>query len=153
MLIAAGCGTTHATSTATPQTTAGPATTTQTSVTADPVADRADVTTAWTTFFNGSTAVPAREALVENASAFASILATLANNPLASKTKAIVSSVTLSGANTARVTFTVTLAGAQVLKDAHGTAIRTSSGWKVSHQSFCALLALVGETPSACAAG
>ena len=81
------------------------------------------------------------------------VLNTLAKNPLAAKTKAIVSSVTMTGANTALVTFSVTVAGATVLKNAHGTAIRTANGWKVSHASFCALLALVGETPSACAAG
>ena len=158
LLVAAGCGGTRgaATTVASSETSTAPFTTTAATATTVPSPDtaaaRAEVARAWATFFDGSSAVSVRKGLVDNAPVFSAVLTRLANNPLAAKSDAVVSVVRITSADAARVTYTVRVAGAIVLKDAHGTAVHTSDGWKVSRASFCALLALVGETPSACAA-
>jgi hypothetical protein len=105
---------------------------------------------AWTKFFNGSTPFGERVALLAGGDRFSSTIKSLSKNPLASKTSATVSNVTITGATTATVTFTVYLAGLPVLKDVKGTAVLENGTWLVDAGSLCKLLALEGSKISAC---
>ncbi len=62
---------------------------------------------------------------------------------------ATVSSVTLQGANKAKVVYVVKFGGASLPKQT-GTAVREGGTWKVGDASLCKLIALGGTTPSAC---
>ena len=61
----------------------------------------------------------------------------------------VVSSVTLQGANKAKVVYTVKLGGAGLPKQT-GTAVLQNGTWKVGDASLCKLVSLQGSTPSAC---
>jgi hypothetical protein len=72
-----------------------------------------------------------------------------ASLPLAKNVSATVSSVTLQGANSAKVVYTVKLGSAGLPKQT-GTAVRQNGTWKVGDASLCKLVSLQGSTPSAC---
>jgi hypothetical protein len=168
---AAGCGgggsSSGGTTTASTPTTAAsppPATTTvckagQVSTTRNPcsggshVSDQSEIETAWKKFFDGGTPVAQRVALLAGGSRFSSTIKSLSSNPLASKTSATVSKVTVTGPTTATVVFTVYLAGAPVLSNVKGTAVLQNGSWLVDAGSLCKLLALQGSVPAACPAG
>jgi hypothetical protein len=107
----------------------------------------------WLAFFDGKTSADQKIALLENGQKFAAAIKAGAKSPLAKKTSATVTSVTLTGANSATVVYSVLLGGAPVLKHQKGTAVRRSGVWRVSDASFCSLLALEGSAPSGCSAG
>jgi hypothetical protein len=115
-------------------------------------ADKAAITSAYEKFFSSRTATPDRIKLLQNGQQFEAAITALAQNPLASNTSATVASVTLSGANTAKVVYTVNIAGAAIpgLKNRTGTAVRENGTWKVGDASFCALVSLGGSPPKAC---
>jgi hypothetical protein len=125
-------------------------TTTATQPKPNPAAEKAAVKKAWTTFFSGSAPTAKRVALLQNGSQFSSAIKTLTKNPLASKTSATVSSVTLQGPSKAKVVYTVYLAGTPALKHRTGTAVKTNGQWQVGDGSFCALLKLGGAAPANC---
>jgi len=110
----------------------------------------AEITQAWKTFFNGATPVAQRVALLAGGQRFAATIKSLSTNPLASKTSATVSKVTVTDATTATVTFTIYLAGAPVLANVKGTAVLDNGTWLVDAASLCQLLALEGSPPAAC---
>jgi hypothetical protein len=60
-----------------------------------------------------------------------------------------VSSVTLQGADNAKVAYVVKFSGSSLPKQ-NGTAVRENGTWKVGFASLCKLVALGGTTPSAC---
>jgi hypothetical protein len=72
-----------------------------------------------------------------------------ASNPLAKNVSVSVSSVTLQGANNAKVVYTVKLGGVGLPKQT-GTAVRQNGTWKVGDASLCKLVSLQGSTPSVC---
>jgi hypothetical protein len=111
--------------------------------------DQAQITSTYEKFFSGKTSLSDREALLENGPKFKSVIQSFASNPLAKNVSAKVASVTLHGANKARVDFTIRLGGTS-LPTQVGTAVRQNGTWKVGDASLCKLVALGGTTPSAC---
>ena len=112
-------------------------------------AARAQIKSAYVKFFSGKTPVSDRVAVLQNGSRFKGLVTSFANNPLAKNVNVTVSSVTLLGANHAKVVYTVKLGGTGLPKQA-GTAVRENGAWKVGYASLCKLVALQGSTPSAC---
>lgn len=111
--------------------------------------DEAQIKSAYAKFFSAKTSLSDRVALLENGAHFKSLIQTFAANPLAKNVTATVSSVTLQGANKAKVVFVVEFAGAS-LPEQTGSAVRENGTWKVGSASLCKLVALQGSTPSAC---
>jgi hypothetical protein len=114
---------------------------------------KAEISAAWKTFFDGGTPIAQRVALLAGGQRFAATIKALSQNPLAQKTSATVSKVTLTGPTTASVTFTVYLAGAPVLAGVKGTAVLQNGMWLVDAGSLCKFLELQGSVPAACPAG
>jgi ABC-type glycerol-3-phosphate transport system substrate-binding protein len=112
-------------------------------------AARAQIKSAYVKFFSGKTPVADRVAVLQNGSKFKGLVTSFANNPLAKNVNVTVASVTLQGANNAKVVYTVKLGGAGLPKQT-GTAVRENGTWKVGSASLCKLVALQGSTPSAC---
>lgn len=133
-LALAGCGGGHKTS---------PATTSSTA------ADKAQIKSAYEKFFSGRTSISDRVALLQNGSTFEGVIRGFASLPLAKNVSATVSSVTLQGANSAKVVYTVKLGSAGLPKQT-GTAVRQNGTWKVADASLCKLVSLQGSTPSVC---
>jgi hypothetical protein len=133
-LALAGCGGGHKASSSTTSSTA---------------ADKAQIKSAYEKFFSGQTSISDRVALLENGSTFEGVIRGFASLPLAKNVSATVSSVTLQGANSAKVVYTVKLGSAGLPKQT-GTAVRQNGTWKVGDASLCKLVSLQGSTPSAC---
>ena len=115
-------------------------------------ADRAakvKITSAYQEFFSPDTSLSDRVALLQNGPKFKSVVQAFASNPLAKNVDVTVSSVTLQGADKAKVIYTVKLGSAGLPKQ-NGTAVRQNGTWKVGYASLCRLVALQGSTPSAC---
>ena len=110
---------------------------------------QAQIKSAYAKFFSGKTSLPDRVALLQNGPKFKSVVHGFASNPLAKNVSATVSSVTLQGANAAKVVYIVKLGGAALPKQT-GSAVRENGTWKVGDASLCKLIALQGSTPSAC---
>ena len=134
VLALAGCGGGHK---------ASPATTSSTA------ADKAQIKSAYEKFFSGRTSISDRVALLQNGSTFEGVIRGFASLPLAKNVSATVSSVTLQGANSAKVVYTVKLGSAGLPKQT-GTAVRQNGAWKVADASLCKLVSLQGSTPSVC---
>ena len=100
-------------------------------------------------FFAGSTPLSERVSLLENGQQFKSVIKLFADNPLAKHASATVSSVTLQGANQAKVVFNVKVGGA-ALGPQTGPAVRQNGRWKVGYSGLCRLVALGGSLPSVC---
>ena len=103
----------------------------------------------WEQFFSSKTDVAGKVRLMQNGEQFKPVIRAFANNPLASNVSATVSSVTLQGANKAKVVYLVKFGGASLPKQT-GVAVRENGTWKVGDASLCKLIALGGTTPSAC---
>jgi len=114
----------------------------------------AQIKTKWEAFFNPKTPVSKRVSLLQNGSAFASIIQSQASLPLASEATSSVTAVTVESPAQAKVTYSILLGGTPALKDQPGVAVFQSGTWKVGDQSFCALLTTesgTGKAPTACA--
>jgi len=111
------------------------------------------IKTNWETFFNPKTPVAQRVNLLQNGSAFASIIKAQAGSPLASSATSTVSAVTVESSSQAKVTYSILVGGSPALKNQPGVSVFQDGIWKVGDQSFCALLTLEnnGKAPSACA--
>lgn len=107
------------------------------------------IRSAYQKFFAPKTPLSERVALLQNGSRFKPVIKGFASNPLAKNASATVSSVTLQGANKAKVVYSVRL-GSTSLGKQRGTAVRQNGTWKVGYASLCRLVALGGGTPSAC---
>ncbi|MFL5960142.1 MAG: hypothetical protein ACJ75G_07775 [Gaiellaceae bacterium] len=107
------------------------------------------VKSAYVKFFSSATPISERMALLQNGSRFKPVVTSFANNPLAKNVSATVSSVTLEGANKAKVVYQVKFAGSSLPKQT-GTAVRQNGTWKVGDASLCKLIALGGTAPPAC---
>jgi hypothetical protein len=104
----------------------------------------------WARFFDGSTPAATKVQLLDQGQRFAALIQAQANSPLAKQTKATVTKVVVRDPEHATVTYTISIAGQPALKNQVGTAVRVGGVWKVSTQSFCALLKLQGGTPPPC---
>jgi hypothetical protein len=106
----------------------------------------------WEQFFAGATPAARKVALLENGQQFAKTIQAQAQSPLAQSTAAKVSSVSVTSATTATVKYSILLGKQVALADQTGQAVLQGGVWKVSAQSFQALLALEGAaspSPSA----
>jgi hypothetical protein len=112
-------------------------------------AAKAQIKSAYEKFFSGQSSVSERAAVLQNGSRFKPVIQAFASNPLAKQVDVTVSSVTLQGADKAKVIYTVKLGSAGLPKQ-NGTAVRQNGAWKVGYASLCRLVALQGSTPSAC---
>jgi hypothetical protein len=110
---------------------------------------QAQIKSAYAKFFAGKTSLDDRVALLQNGARFRSVIQEFANIPLAKNVSATVSSVTLQGANKAKVVYIVKFSGSS-LPAQTGTAVRQDGTWKVGFASLCKLVSLGGTTPSAC---
>jgi hypothetical protein len=118
-------------------------------------ADEKAITANWTAFFNPKTSVAQRVKLLQDGSAFTSVIKAQAGSALASSASAQVVKVTVITTSEAAVTYNVLLAGTPALKNQAGTAVYQDGVWKVGVASFCGLLTLenAGKTsglPSVC---
>jgi hypothetical protein len=139
LLAASGCGGGSGSTTSNATTTA-----------MTPAAERAQIRKAWTDFFSGKTSAATKISLLENGAAFESAIKAQASSAIAKQAGATVSKVILQGPTKATVHYTISLAGAPVLKNQTGTAVKVDGSWKVGDASFCRLLALQGAAPKAC---
>jgi hypothetical protein len=112
------------------------------------------ITTNWEAFFNPQTPVAKRVSLLQNGSAFASIIRAQAGSSLASQASAKVTKVTVTSPTQATVTYTILLAGTPALSNQSGVAVYQDGTWKVGLKSFCGLLTVEnnGKTPTVCKA-
>ena len=115
-------------------------------------ADVAQVKKVWTEFFSTSTPVSQKPALLQNGQRFKDAITSLASNPLARQLNVKVSTVTLEGANKAKVVFSIYLGNTAALKDQVGYAFKQNGKWLVGYAGLCKLVALAGTTPPACTA-
>ena len=113
----------------------------------------AQIKSDWEAFFNPKTPVAKRVSLLQNGSAFASIIKAQASSSLASSATSSVSAVTVESPSQAKVTYSILVGGTPALKNQPGVSVYQDGVWKVGDQSFCALLTLEnsGKAPSACA--
>jgi hypothetical protein len=107
------------------------------------------IKTAYETFFSAKTSVPDRIAVLQDGPRFKALVTSFADNPLAKNVSVTVGTVTLQGANKAKVAYTVKVGGTK-LPQQTGTAVRQNGIWKVGYQPLCKLVALSGTTPAVC---
>jgi hypothetical protein len=119
--------------------------------------DTQAITTNWEAFFNAKTPVAKRVSLLEDGSAFSSIIKSQAGSGLAAEATAQVTKVALITSSEAQVTYNILISGTPELKNQNGTAVLQAGTWKVGVASFCGLLAVenggsTSSLPAACKA-
>jgi hypothetical protein len=129
------------TTVAAPTSTAGPTTT------LDGAAVKAQITANWERFFLPSTSISDRAALLENGVTLQAALEQRAKDPLQQQASARVKNIDLDAPGRATVTYDVSLNGEVALPDAQGVAVLQDGVWKVSAESFCALISLGATQP------
>ena len=112
----------------------------------------AEITTNWEKFFNASTPLSQRVALLENGSSFSSAIDSFSKLPLANGIGAKVTGVTVTSATMATVTYSIVSGSTTLLGGQTGTAVYQDGTWKVGDASLCNLFKLVpgGSVPAAC---
>ena len=108
------------------------------------------IKTDWQQFFAGTTSATQKIKLLQNGKSFSAIIDAQAKDPMAKSTTAKVSTVSSVTKTSAKVKYTIYLAGKAALSNQSGTAVYQSGIWKVGTSSFCALLALEGTKSTAC---
>jgi hypothetical protein len=106
----------------------------------------------WTSFFSAKTPVAQKPAMLQDGARFKSAITSLATNPLAGQLNAKVSTVTLQGANKAKVVYTINLGNTPALTNVVGYAYKQNGKWLVGYAGLCKLIALQGTAPAACTA-
>jgi hypothetical protein len=134
---------------------ATPSATSASSASSASSADEKAISANWTAFFDPKTSVAQRVKLLQDGSAFTSVIKAQAGSALAGSASAQVVKVTVTSSSEATVTYNVLLAGTPALKNQAGTAVYQDGVWKVGVASFCGLLTLenAGKTsglPSVC---
>ena len=143
----ASIATTDRSSSPAPVATTSSATAAPSATTADTAAIKAQITTNWERFFLPSTSIADRMSLLENGVALQSALEQRAKDPLQQQASAKVTTIDLDAPGRAVVTYDVSLNGAVALPDAQGVAVLQDGIWKVSADSFCALISLGASAP------
>lgn len=115
---------------------------------ADPATKQA-VTTAYEHFFSGTAAPAVSQQALQHGEAFKATLEAQAKGQYSKDSGVKVGDVTLSG-QVANVTFTITSKGKPLLANIKGFAVQEGGTWKVAATTFCLLLKLEGNPPSAC---
>jgi hypothetical protein len=112
----------------------------------------AQITANWEKFFNASTPLSQRVALLQNGSTFSSAINDFSKLPLANGIGAKVTGVTVTSATQAAVTYSIVSGSTTLLGGQSGTAVYQDGTWKVGDASLCGLFKLVpcGSVPAAC---
>jgi hypothetical protein len=112
----------------------------------------AQITANWEKFFNSSTPLSQRVALLQNGSSFSSAIDSFSKLPLADGIGAKVTGVTVTSATMATVTYSIVSGSTTLLAGQTGTAVNQDGTWKVGDASLCNLFKLVpgGSVPAAC---
>jgi hypothetical protein len=112
----------------------------------------AEITTNWEKFFNSSTSLSERVALLQNGSAFSSAINDLSKLPIAAGIGAKVTGVTVTSATSATVNYNLVSGSTTLLGGQTGKAVYQDGTWKVGDASLCGLFKLVpgGTVPAAC---
>jgi hypothetical protein len=115
--------------------------------TIDPAATIAAITANWEKLFDPASSIDDRVALLEDGETLRQAVEQRAQDPLMGQASAKVTSVELTGPDTATVSYEVLLSGAVALPNAQGTAVLQDGVWKVGAASFCALITLGASEP------
>ena len=112
----------------------------------------AQITANWQKFFNSTTPLSQRVALLQNGSTFSSAINDFSKLPLAGGIGAKVTGVTVTSATSATVTYNIVSGSTTLLGGQKGTAVNQDGTWKVGDASLCGLFKLVpgGTVPAAC---
>jgi hypothetical protein len=112
----------------------------------------AEITANWEKFFNASTPLSERVALLQNGSSFSSAINSFSKLPLAGGIGAKVTGVTVNSATSATVTYSIVSGSTTLLGGQTGTAVYQDGMWKVGDASLCNLFKLIpgGSEPAAC---
>ncbi|MGH3411260.1 MAG: hypothetical protein ACRDRJ_53485 [Streptosporangiaceae bacterium] len=159
----AACGSSSSTGASTPSSSSppasssAPASTSTSAPTSGNSAAEKTIAANWVAFFNAKTPTSKRIALLQDGSAFATVIKSQAGSGLAGSASAKVTKVTVTTPAQAKVTYDILVGGQPALSGKTGVAVKQGGTWKVGVASFCGLLALEagGKTsglPSACKA-
>jgi hypothetical protein len=149
LLLAACGGSSTTTTTLAPTTSTAPPTTSGASTTAVTfTGDEATIAANFVKFFDGTLPVADKVGLLENGDQYTTELEAQAASPLAKAATVSVSAVTITSPTTADVTYSILVGGVPALPNQAGEAILQDGVWKVSADTFLALLALQGATPT-----
>ena|SRR5438270_9105910 len=108
-----------------------------------PAQAKAKITANWQRFFDPSVPVAQKTDIIENYNGLKPILDAQSNSPQAKSIKAAVKDVTLQGSGSAKVDYDILNAQTgDSLLHSSGVAVKQSGTWKVSQQTFCALIKL-----------
>ena len=112
----------------------------------------AQITANWEKFFDASTPLSERVALLQNGSSFSSAIDSFSKLPLANGIGAKVTGVTVTSATSATVTYSIVSGSTTLLGGQTGTAVYEDGMWKVGDASLCNLFKLIpgGSEPAAC---
>jgi hypothetical protein len=108
-----------------------------------------EIKAAYTGFFTTKTSLDDHVALMEKGEKFRPVIQSFLSNPMANGVSATVSSVTMQGANKAKVVYTVKVSGFS-LANQTGYAVLEDGKWKVADSTLCGLVSLAGTPPAAC---
>jgi hypothetical protein len=115
-----------------------------------PAQAKAKITANWQKFFDPSVPLAQKTDIIENYNALKPILDAQSNSPQAKTIKAAVKDVTLQGSGSAKVDYDILNAQTgDSLLHSSGIAVKQGSNWKVSQQTFCALVKL-GDQKAKC---
>lgn len=106
------------------------------------------VTATWTRFFDPSTPPEEGLAMLENGEAHREAAAASAQQRATVSVN--VKNVLITGPTNAEVTYDILTGGSVAVPDSKGVAVYEDGRWKVSEQTFCALLAIGGIQDPAC---
>jgi hypothetical protein len=112
----------------------------------------AQITANWEKFFNASTPLSQRVALLQNGPTFSSAIDSFSKLPLANGIGAKVTGVTVTSATSATVTYSIVSGSTTLLGGQSGMAVYQDGTWKVGDASLCNLFKLIpgGSVPAAC---
>jgi hypothetical protein len=160
-LVLAGCGSGSSSSTAKPlpglsgdaNATTAPTTGTTGTTGGSSASDSDDphaIAAAYSQFFAGSTPADRKVELVQDGSAFASVIQAQAGGAMSQGTTVKVGSVTVTSPTRATVQYTILLGGSPALKNQTGEAVKQHGTWVVGAPTFCRLLTLEQSAPALC---
>ncbi|GAA2156521.1 hypothetical protein GCM10009760_57570 [Kitasatospora kazusensis] len=104
------------------------------------------ITTNWQKFFDPTTPLTAKAALLQNGDQLMPLLQGFSQDPRVGQVKAQVTNVTFTSPTDATVTYTLSLQGTVVEPAASGRAVLDNGTWKVSSSTLCGLVTLSGAT-------
>ncbi|MFF2656151.1 hypothetical protein ACFVUH_02165 [Kitasatospora sp. NPDC058032] len=107
---------------------------------ADPAAATTEITASWQKFFDPTTPIPEKAALLQNGDTLLPVLEGFAQDPRVGQVQAKVTNVAFTSATEATVTYELSLQGSVVEPAATGQAVLDNGTWKVSRATLCGLL-------------